>query len=53
MIFFIELKALDGKTSLAQNYLIDSLSYHGFDCFICKTELEFLEVCEKVFKLQN
>lgn len=49
-VFFIELKAEDGKTSIEQNYLIECFKYHNIDCFVCKTRNEFIEICKNIIK---
>ena len=45
-LFFVELKAEDGKTSKEQDYFIKCLNYNEHNCFICKTQEDFMQVCK-------
>lgn len=47
-VFFVELKAENGQTSKQQNYLIECFEFHKIQCFVCKTEQEFLNICKKI-----
>jgi hypothetical protein len=48
IIFFIELKAEDGKLNSEQIKVIDCIQTHNIQCFLCKTRQEFLAACKKM-----